>query len=102
MGLAGLFGGCHGWSIARRSSLDRGRGEAAHRAARLGDEGTGGCAPAKTITWRCLRADQRVEESVRAGNIATNRAVGILSRQCVEPKRQDLPLKKQPSTFALG
>ena len=41
MGLAGSFGGFYGWSIARRSSLDRGGGEAAYRAAPLRDEGTG-------------------------------------------------------------
>jgi hypothetical protein len=80
LGLAGLFGGSYGWPIAGRSSLDGGRGGAADRAAPLRDEGAGDRAPAQAIAWRRLRADQRVEESVRAGIIATNRAVGLLSR----------------------
>lgn len=41
MGLATSFWGYYGWPIAGRSSLDRGRGEAAYRAATLGDESTG-------------------------------------------------------------
>ena len=80
MGLAAPFGGVHGWSIARRSSLDRGRGEAAYRVAPLGDEGTGDRASAQAITWSRLRADQRAEKSVGASNLAANRAVGIISR----------------------
>ena len=80
LGLAGLFGSHYGWPIAGRSSLDGGRGGAADRATPFRDEGAGDRAPAQAIAWRRLRADQRVEESVRAGNIATNRAVGLLSR----------------------